>query len=116
VILTNPATINLGYRDDRVIELGDALLPGWHCALLCQYLPGGFMKPHPDHRLFEPVVVLVNVGHAKLRVDREIRELEDGEIITFNSDYEHELYPVQNQRWSLSWRHIKAQSLHLLPF
>jgi hypothetical protein len=108
--------INFSNRDNRVIELGDILLPGWHCALLCQYLPGGLMKPHGDHPLFEPAVVLVNIGSAKLRVNREIRELKDGEIITFNSNYEHELYPVQNERWSLAFRRIKTEYLHLLPF
>jgi hypothetical protein len=115
VILTNPATINPGFQDYGVIELGDTLLPGCHCALLCQYLPGGFMKPHRDHRLFEANVVLVNIGSAKLRVNREIRDLKDGEIITFNSNYEHELYPVQNERWSLAFRGVKTEYLHLLP-
>ena len=116
VILEYPPTINLSNRDNHVVELGDVLLPGWHCALLCQYLPGGFMKPHRDHRLFEANVVLVNIGSAKLRVHREIRELKDGEIITLNSAYKHELYPVQNERWSLAYRRIKTEYLHLLPF
>jgi hypothetical protein len=116
VILTKSPAINLGYRDNRVIELGDVLLPNWHCALLCQYLPGGYMKPHYDHRVFQSVVVLVNIGHANFRVGREIRKLEDGEIITFNSDYEHELYPVQHERWSLTFRRIKAEFFPLLPF
>ncbi len=68
VILTKPPVITEGYQDNRVTQLGDFLLPGWHSALLAHYQPGGYMKPHCDHHVFEPSLVLVNIGRARLRV------------------------------------------------
>ncbi len=76
VVLTKPAIITKGYQDNRVTQFGNIVLPGWHCALLCHYRPGGRMNPHCDHLVFEPLLVLVNIGCATLRVDKEVRDLE----------------------------------------
>lgn len=111
VVLTKPAIITKGYQDNRVTQFGNIVLPGWHCALLCHYRPGGRMNPHCDHPVFEPSLVLVNVGCATLRVGEQVRNLEDGEVIQFKSDVEHQLYPVQSERWSLLLRRIKPEYL-----
>jgi hypothetical protein len=111
VILTKPPVITEGYQDNRVTQLGDFLLPGWHSALLAHYQPGGYMKPHCDHHVFEPSLVLVNIGRATLRVGNQVYNLGDGEVICFKSDVEHELYPVQAERWSLIFRRIRSEYL-----
>ncbi len=111
VILTKPPVITEGYQDNRVTQLGDFLLPGWHSALLAHYQPGGYMKPHCDHHVFEPSLVLVNIGRATLRVANQVYNLGDGEVICFKSDVEHELYPVQAERWSLIFRRIRSEYL-----
>jgi quercetin dioxygenase-like cupin family protein len=113
VILVHPAVIKKGHWDETVNRLGDRIFPGWNCALLCHYRPGGGMKPHPEHSVFEPQVALVNIGRATFRIDNEEYHLEDGQVIQFDSSIIHELLPVVSERWSLSFRRIKSQSLPL---
>ncbi|MBD2725107.1 hypothetical protein H6G96_01905 [Nostoc sp. FACHB-892] len=110
VILLKPnAKIKKGHWDARVNRLGDRILPGWNCALLCHYRPGVGMKPHYDHPVFEPLVGLVNIGYATFRVGNQEHQLEDGQVIKFDSSILHELLPVVSERWSLSFRRIKSQ-------
>ncbi|MBN4000565.1 hypothetical protein [Nostoc sp. LPT] len=111
VILLPNAVINPGNWDARVNRLGDRILPGWNCALLCHYCPGGGMIEHCDHSVFEPLVALVNIGRATFRIDNQEHHLEDGQVIKFNSNIPHELLPVVSERWSLSFRRIKPQNL-----
>lgn len=110
VILLKPnAVIKKGHWDERVNRLGDRILPGWDCALLCHYRPGVGMKPHYDHPVFEPLVGLVNIGYATFRIGNQEHKLEDGQVIKFDSSILHELLPVVSERWSLSFRRIKSQ-------
>ncbi|MDZ8183270.1 MAG: AraC family ligand binding domain-containing protein [Nostoc sp. ChiSLP02] len=111
VILVHPAVIKKGHWDEMVNRLGDRILPGWNCALLCHYRPGGGMIEHRDHSVFEPLVALVNIGSANFRIDNHEYHLTDGQVIKFNSNILHELLPVASDRWSLSFRRIKPQSL-----
>ncbi|MEH2246879.1 hypothetical protein [Nostoc sp.] len=111
VILLPNAVIKKGHWDARVNRLGDRIFPGWNCALLCHYRPGGGMKEHCDHSVFEPLVVLVNIGRATLCIDNQEHHLEDGQVIKFDSSIPHELLPVVSERWSLSFRRIKPQHL-----
>lgn len=112
VILLKPnAKINPGNWDERVNRLGDRIFPGWNCALLCHYRPGGRMIRHCDHSVFEPLVVLVNIGRATLCIDNQEHHLEDGQVIKFDSSIPHELLPLVSERWSLSFRRIKPQDL-----
>ena len=111
VILVHPAVIKKGHWDETVNRLGDRILPGWNCALLCHYRPGGGMIEHRDHPVFEPLVALVNIGRATFRIDNQEYHLEDGQVIHFNSNNTHELLPVVSERWSLSFRRIKPQNL-----
>ncbi|MEH2395121.1 MAG: hypothetical protein V7K21_26875 [Nostoc sp.] len=112
VILLKPnAKINPGNWDERVNRLGNRILPGWNCALLCHYRPGGGMTEHCDHSVFEPLVALVNIGRATFRIDNQEYHLEDGQVIRFDSSILHELLPVVSERWSLSFRTIKPQYL-----
>lgn len=111
VILVHPAVIKKGHWDETVNLLGDRILPGWDCALLCHYRPGVGMKPHYDHPVFEPLVGLVNIGHATFRIGNQEHQLEDGQVIKFDSSILHELLPVVSDRWSLSFRRIKPQFL-----
>ncbi|MEH2120819.1 hypothetical protein [Nostoc sp.] len=112
VILLKPnAKINPGNWDERVNRLGDRIFPGWNCALLCHYRLGGRMIEHCDHSVFEPLVVLVNIGRATFCIDNQEHHLEDGQVIKFDSSIPHELLPVVSDRWSLSFRRIKPQDL-----
>ncbi|MEH1976333.1 MAG: AraC family ligand binding domain-containing protein [Nostoc sp.] len=112
VILLKPnAKIKKGHWDARVNRLGDCILPGWNCALLCHYRPSGGMIEHCDHSVFEALVALVNIGRATFRIDHQEHHLKDGQVIKFNSNIPHELLPVVSDRWSLSFRRIKPQSL-----
>ncbi|MEH2360255.1 hypothetical protein [Nostoc sp.] len=108
VILLKPnAKIKKGHWDARVNRLGDRILPGWDCALLCHYRPGVGMKRHRDHPVFEPLVALVNIGRGTFRIGKDEYHLEDGQVIQFDSSIPHELLPVVSDRWSLSFRRIK---------
>ncbi|MEH2439433.1 hypothetical protein [Nostoc sp.] len=111
VILVHPPVINKGHWDETVNRLGDRILPGWDCALLCHYRPGVGMKRHRDHPVFEPPVALVNIGRATFRIGKDEYYLEDGQVIQFDSSILHELLPVVSDRWSLSFRRIKPQYL-----
>ncbi|MHC5596183.1 MAG: 2OG-Fe(II) oxygenase family protein [Nostoc sp.] len=111
VILVYPPVINKGHWDETVNRLGDRILPGWNCALLCHYRPGGGMTEHCDHSVFEPLVASVNIGRATFRIGKEEYHLEDGQVIQFNSNIPHELLPVVSDRWSLSFRRIKPHHL-----
>ncbi len=112
ILKPNPIiNINKGYWDERVHRLGNCIFPGWNCALLCHYRPGGHMIRHCDHSVFEPLVVSVNIGHATLCIGNQEHNLEDGQVIKFYSDIPHELYPVVSERWSLMFRRIKQQYL-----
>ncbi|WP_445634302.1 hypothetical protein [Nostoc sp. DSM 114161] len=117
VILVHPAVIKKGHWDETVNRLGDRIFPGWNSALLCHYPPGVGMKRHRDHRVFEPLVALVNIGRATFRIDTQgysnEYHLEHGQVIKFYSNLHHELLPVVSDRWSLSFRQIKPQSLRL---
>ncbi|MFS0517664.1 hypothetical protein ACEYW6_23520 [Nostoc sp. UIC 10607] len=57
------------------------------------------------------LVGLVNIGHATFRIGKEEHQLEDGQVIKFDSNIPHELLPVVSERWSLSFRRIKPQHL-----
>ena len=111
VILVHPAVIKKAHWDETINRLGDRILPGWNCALLCHYPPGVGMKRHRDHPVFEPLVALVNIGRATFRIDTQgyhkEYHLEDGQVIKFYSNIFHELLPVVSNRWSLSFRRIK---------
>lgn len=111
VILTKPAQIKSGNFDYRVTRLGNLIYPGWDCALLAYYRPGGCMKKHRDHPDFESLLVSVNIGQATLRIDNDKYDLQDGQVIKFNSHIPHELYPVTSDRWSLTFRRIRPQHL-----
>lgn len=113
VILKPNAEIKKGHWDERVNRLGDRIFPGWNCALLCYYRPGGRMIRHCDHSVFEPLVALVNIGRATLSIDNQEHHLENGQVIKFDSSIPHELLPVVSERWSLSFRQIKPQYLPL---
>ncbi|BAZ01450.1 hypothetical protein NIES37_54500 [Tolypothrix tenuis PCC 7101] len=111
VILKPNPIIKKGHWDEKVNRLGNLILPGWDCALLCHYYPGGYMTQHRDHSVFEPQLVLVNIGCATLCIDNQEHHLEDGQVISFNSAIPHELLPVKSHRWSLTFRKIKPQYL-----
>ncbi|MFN6470825.1 MAG: hypothetical protein RMY36_014285 [Nostoc sp. SerVER01] len=112
VILLKPnAKINPGNWDERVNRLGDRILPGWNCALLCHYRPGGRMIRHCDHSVFEPLVALINIGRATFCIGNQEYQLTDGQVIKFDSGILHELLPVVSDRWSLSFRTIKPEYL-----
>lgn len=111
VILKHPPIIKPGNWDCRVNRLGNLIFPGWNCALLSHYSPGGYMTQHCDHSVFEPRVVLVNIGQATFRIDDKRYNLQDGQVISFDSSIPHELLPVVSERWSLTYRKIKQQYL-----
>jgi hypothetical protein len=109
VILNKIPTIDLGYWDERVFRLGDRIYPEWNSGLLCHYRPGGCMIPHTDHVVFHPLTVLVNIGHCNFCIGNEQHFLEDGQVISFNSNIPHELLPVSSERASLTFRRIRSE-------
>jgi hypothetical protein len=111
VILNKIPTIDPACWDDRVFRLGDRIYPEWDCALLCHYGAGGHMKPHTDHVVFHPFTVLVNIGYCTFRIGNEEYFLEDGQVISFNSNITHQLLAVSSDRASLTFRRIHSQYL-----
>ncbi|NEU77195.1 cupin domain-containing protein [Hassallia byssoidea VB512170] len=108
VILSPNPTITQGYWDERVFRLGNRIYPEWDCALLCHYGLGGHMKPHTDHVVFHFFTVLVNIGYCTFRIGNEEHLLDDGQVISFNSNIPHELLPVSSERASLTFRRIHS--------
>ncbi|MGI2904192.1 hypothetical protein [Tolypothrix sp. VBCCA 56010] len=111
VILNKIPTIKPGNWDERVFRLGDRIYPEWDCALLCHYRPGGCMTPHVDHVVFHSFTVLVNIGCCTFCIGNEQHFLEDGQVISFNSNITHQLLPVCSERASLTFRRIRSEYL-----
>ncbi len=104
-------------QDVRVDVLGDRLLPQWHSALLCKYLPGVGINPHRDHTCFQPWAVMVNIGEARFFEyhgrERVVTPLHSGDVVRINTKILHGVEPVTSVRYSLTFRHIKADFLTL---
>lgn len=108
--LTTPVEVVPAEHDERVYQLGQRLFPGNHCCLFLHYLPGVGILPHRDHTASEAWVVSINIGSSVVfRHGEDVYQLEDGQIIGFNSKEIHSLDPVLQERWALSWRCIKPQ-------
>jgi len=100
-------------HDERIYQLGQLLYPGNHSCLFLHYLPGVEILPHRDHTASEAWVVSINIGARVIfRHGNEVRHLENGQVVGFNSKVIHSLDPVKSERWALSWRRIKPQYLH----
>ncbi|MEA5463882.1 hypothetical protein [Leptothoe sp. PORK10 BA2] len=117
VDLRKQPKIGPAHQDVQVRSLGDRLLPGWHSALLCKYLPGVGINPHRDHTCFQPWAVMVNIGEANFFEyegrERVVTRLDNGVIVRINTKVLHGVEPVQSVRYSLTFRHIKAEFLTL---
>jgi hypothetical protein len=98
-------------QDAQVAGLGNTWLPGWHSALLCKYRPGVGINPHRDHCCLAKWAVMVNLGQADFfeYFDREkvITPLPDGAIIRLDTKILHGVLPVEQVRYSLTFRHLK---------
>jgi hypothetical protein len=99
---------------DRIRQLGDRLLPGWHSLLVC----GGdtTIHWHRDHGHFEGTAVMVNLGEAfYFERDYERGELRhhltDGWVIRINTKLLHKAVPISTPRYNLTFRHVKPEFL-----
>ena len=117
--------------DNRLNDLGNKLLPGFHSALLRRYRPplkhkgtslvGGYIKWHADHGIFEGWLAMVNIGapgqlllaatkdqspFSEQRYYQKI-DLKPGHAICFNSKYAHRSLSAQSVRYSLTFRKFK---------
>ncbi|NEQ50788.1 MAG: hypothetical protein F6K11_11735 [Leptolyngbya sp. SIO3F4] len=117
VDLKKQPKIDPSHQDPQVDALGDRLLANWHSALLCKYLPGVGINPHRDHTCFQPWAVMVNIGKANFFEyqgrDKVITPLQSGDIVRINTKILHGVDPVKDVRYSLTFRHIKAEFLTL---
>jgi len=98
--------------DQRIRELGDRLLPGWHSLLVC----GGdtTIHWHRDHGHFEGTAVMVNLGEALYQErDYERGELHhhltDGLVVRINTKLLHQATPLSTPRYNLTFRHLKPE-------
>lgn len=74
------------------------------------YLSGIGILPHRDHSASEAWVVSVNIGaKVTFRHSDDVYQLEDGQVVGFDSKKIHSLDPVAQERWALSWRCIKPE-------
>lgn len=109
--------ITPAHQDLQVATLGNRLLPNWHSALLCKYLPGVGINPHRDHTCFQPWAVMVNIGKANFfeYSDRKkvVTSLCNGDVVRINTKTLHGVEAVTSVRYSLTFRHIKAEFLTL---
>lgn len=99
---------------DRIRNLGDRLLPGWHSLLVC----GGdtTIHWHRDHGHFEGPAVMINLGEAfYFERDYELGELKhhltDGLVVRINTKLLHKAMPISNPRYNLTFRHVKPEFL-----
>ena len=115
ITLSKQPELYAGIDDERVNHLGDRLLPDWHSALLCKYLPGVCINPHRDHTCFERWAVMVNIGEAVFieypEKERITTPLQDGDVVQINTKILHGIEPVMTERYSLTFRHIKPDFL-----
>jgi hypothetical protein len=81
--------------------------------LLYKYDPGIELKVHCDRTCFDPKVVLINLcdddflGYGtKFLYDSEVHNLNNGEVVEFNSQVPHGVAPVDSERWSISFRKV----------
>ena len=104
-------------QDPQVTALGNRLLPNWHSALLCKYLPGVGINLHRDHTCFQPWAVMINIGEANFFEydgrEKVVTPLKNGDIVRINTKILHGVEPVKAVRYSLTFRHIKADFLTL---
>lgn len=117
VDLKKQPKIEPALQDQQVNALGDRLLPHWHSALLCKYLPGVGINPHRDHTCFQPWAVMVNIGEAHFfeykDQEKVVTQLCSGDIVRINTKILHGVEPVTSVRYSLTFRHIKTEFLTL---
>ncbi|MEM9483362.1 MAG: hypothetical protein AAGA83_06680 [Cyanobacteria bacterium P01_F01_bin.116] len=115
VDLKKQPKISPAHQNPQVNTLGNRLLPNWHSALLCKYLPGVGINPHRDHTCFQPWAIMINIGQASFfEYDgrkKVITELCSGDVVRINTKILHGVEPVQAIRYSLTFRHIKAEFL-----
>jgi hypothetical protein len=85
----------------------------FNSVLLYKYSSGTELKLHCDRACFSPKVVLINLcdddflGYGtKFLYDCETHNLNNGEIIEFNSQVPHGVAPVDSERWSISFRQV----------
>ncbi|MFP4009671.1 MAG: hypothetical protein ACLFV6_16970 [Spirulinaceae cyanobacterium] len=119
--LRSPATISDGYRNDRIEQLGERVLPNFDIGLLLLYSPGTQINLHRDHTVFEKTAVSINLGQATFKIAQTPRKgeklnpqryrLQDGDVIRFNSKLLHGIEPVQIERWCLVFWHLKQEYL-----
>lgn len=119
--LKSPATISSSYRNDRIEQLGDRVLPNFNIGVLLLYSPGTNINLHRDHTVFEKTAVSVNLGQAIFKIAQTPRKgeklnpqhyhLQDGDIIRFNSKLLHGIEPVKIERWCLVFWHLKEEYL-----
>jgi hypothetical protein len=111
VTLTQHPTIYPAQQDTNVTTLGNQWLPGWHSALLCKYEPGVGINPHRDHSCFQAWAVMVNLGRANFfeyfGQEKRVTPLVDGVIVRINTKILHGVMPVDQTRFSLTFRHLK---------
>ena len=110
--LTKDPEIFEAEHNERIHRLGERLLPGNHSCLFLYYAPGGFIRPHRDHKISENWVVQVNVGtevYYDLEGDKHL--IKDGEIFGFDSKLLHSTTLCPQERWAVSWRYIKSEYL-----
>ena len=112
--LTTPVeVIPAEHNSERIYQLGQRLYPGNHSCLFLHYLPGIGILPHRDHTASSAWVVSVNIGAlATFRHGDDVYQLEDGQVVGFDSKKIHSLDPVAQERWALSWRCIKPEHLN----
>ena len=108
--LTMPVEVIPVEHDERIYQLGQRLYPGNHSCLFLHYLPGVGILPHRDHTASSAWVVSVNIGcPVTFRHGEDVYQLEDGQVVGFDSKETHSLDSVVQERWALSWRCIKPE-------
>ena len=117
VDLKTQPTIRPASQVPQVTALGDRLLTNWHSALLCKYPTGVGINPHRDHTWFQPWAIIVNIGEANFFEyngrERVVTQLHSGDVARINTKVLHGVEPVKSLRYSLTFRHIKAEFLTL---
>lgn len=115
--LSVPTEVFEAEHNERVYKLGQRIYPGNHSCLFLYYPEGAYILPHRDHTASEAWVVQVNVGcPITLTVDEIKYQIEDGEVVGFDSKLLHSVSPATADRWVVSFRKIKKQYLNLANF
>ena len=98
------------YSDERIEKFAQRVFPGCDIALISF---NGLIDWHRDHNYATTIAQGVNLGSAKFGIglpnDRQIVDLEDGDIYEFNCKQPHSILWHSQERFSITFWKMRPE-------